>query len=369
MNYGKVLKIVDKNHKDGLKSGMRIITMKKCEIEMKPIPSYVKIEGCELYVTYSGQQITCKYCGNKGHVQSNCQKRLQDFPNLTSDQSNGNIFKSASIENFEISADNIKLPKKRKLASDLNDSHSNFQIAKLCAEERSDDQTLNKPKMHHNTEPQATVEVLSSLSDGENISTNEIDSNVQQKEWWQETSEPFQILSTDNNKHSMNWWEMSNQISCISCKTVNNVNENNSSFSCVECGEEQIVADTCCDEPSSNKRFAVRVNELETECPTCKSEMIKLPCCDQFRQKSIIDDNIYNCKVCEKYSIGCVCEVINKLPPKAMSWKCSRLKCHHFTIHCECGRITYQELKSSEPYKCPCGYEYEQDIEIGVCKI
>ena len=130
----------------------------------------------------------------------------------------------------------------------------------------------------------------------------------------------------------MNWWEMSNQISCISCKTVNNANENNSSFSCAECGEEQIVADTCCDEPSSNKRFAVRINELETECPTCKSEMIKLPCCDQFRQKSIIDDNIYNCKVCEKHSIGCVCKVINKLPPKAKSWKCSRLKCHHFTI-------------------------------------
>ena len=90
----------------------------------------------------------------------------------------------------------------------------------------------------------------------------------------------FKILSTDNNKHSMNWWEMSNQISCISCKTVNNVNENNSSFLCVEYGEEQIVADTCCDEPSSNKRFAIRINELETECPTCKSEMIKLPCCD-----------------------------------------------------------------------------------------
>ena len=192
MNYGKVLKIVDKNHKDGLKSSIRIITMKKCEIEMKPIPSYVKIEGCELYVTYSGQQITRKYCGNKGHVQSNCQKRLQDFPNLTSDQNNGNIFESASIENFEISADNIKLPKKRKLASDLNDSQSNFQVAKLCAEERSGDQTLNKPKIHHNTEPQVTVEILSSLSDGENISTNEIDSNVQQKEWWQETTESFQ---------------------------------------------------------------------------------------------------------------------------------------------------------------------------------
>ena len=39
--------------------------MKKCEMELKPIPSYIKIEGCELYVIDSGQQITCNYCGNK----------------------------------------------------------------------------------------------------------------------------------------------------------------------------------------------------------------------------------------------------------------------------------------------------------------
>ena len=43
--------------------------MQKCEIELKPIPGYVIIKGCELCVTYSGQQITYKYCGNKGLVQ------------------------------------------------------------------------------------------------------------------------------------------------------------------------------------------------------------------------------------------------------------------------------------------------------------
>ena len=37
MNYGKVLKTAYQNYKDDLKSGMRIITMKKCEIELKPI--------------------------------------------------------------------------------------------------------------------------------------------------------------------------------------------------------------------------------------------------------------------------------------------------------------------------------------------
>ena len=75
MKYGKVSKITDKNFKNGFKSGMRIITMKKREIELKPIPSYTKKEGCELYFTYSGE-----HCGNKGHVQSNCQKDHEIFP-------------------------------------------------------------------------------------------------------------------------------------------------------------------------------------------------------------------------------------------------------------------------------------------------
>ena len=75
IKYGKVSKITDKNFKNGFKSGMRIIKMKKGEFELKPIPSYIKIEGCELYVTYSGE-----YCGNKGHVQSNCQKDHEIFP-------------------------------------------------------------------------------------------------------------------------------------------------------------------------------------------------------------------------------------------------------------------------------------------------
>ena len=47
-----------------------------------------KLKVCELYVTYSSQQITCKYCGNKGPVQPNCQKRSQDFSDLTNDQNN-----------------------------------------------------------------------------------------------------------------------------------------------------------------------------------------------------------------------------------------------------------------------------------------
>ena len=52
--YEKLLKI-KKRHKEGLKSGMRIVTMKKDKFDENPLPSYICIEGCELYVTYTEQ--------------------------------------------------------------------------------------------------------------------------------------------------------------------------------------------------------------------------------------------------------------------------------------------------------------------------
>jgi len=67
--FGKVIKIVDKKHKDGLQSGMRIISMNKDELEANPIPSYICIDGFELYVPYTGHESTCKYCGEPSHLQ------------------------------------------------------------------------------------------------------------------------------------------------------------------------------------------------------------------------------------------------------------------------------------------------------------
>ena len=81
-NFGTVLKMTDKKHSDGLRSGMRIVTMKKSDLQSNPVPSYIQVSGCEIYVTYQGQAITCKYCGEAGHVESKCHKRAIDFPAL-----------------------------------------------------------------------------------------------------------------------------------------------------------------------------------------------------------------------------------------------------------------------------------------------
>ena len=64
-NFGKVIKITEKKYKDGLLSGIRILSMKKNDLEANPLPSNIHVNGFELYVTYAGQELTCKYCGEK----------------------------------------------------------------------------------------------------------------------------------------------------------------------------------------------------------------------------------------------------------------------------------------------------------------
>ena len=85
-NFGKIVTITQKHHKDGLISGIRTVTMNKRELEQKPLPSYIMVDGFELYVTYSGQNATCRYCSEIGHVQSACEKRKTDFPSLRKEQ-------------------------------------------------------------------------------------------------------------------------------------------------------------------------------------------------------------------------------------------------------------------------------------------
>ena len=79
-NFDTVLKFTDKKHSDSLRSDLRIVTMKKSDLQSNPIPSYIQVSDCEVYVTYQGQVITCKYFGEAGHVQSECHKRATDFP-------------------------------------------------------------------------------------------------------------------------------------------------------------------------------------------------------------------------------------------------------------------------------------------------
>ena len=81
----KLSKLLIRNTKTALDQ-VRILVMRKNDIEAKPIPSYLTIDGFELYVTYSGLLLTCKYFHEVGHMQSECEKCLADHPSLNKSQ-------------------------------------------------------------------------------------------------------------------------------------------------------------------------------------------------------------------------------------------------------------------------------------------
>ena len=69
-NFRKIIAVAEKRHKDGHISSIGIVTISKRELEQNPSPSYITVVRCKLYATYSGQNVTCRYCSEVGNVQT-----------------------------------------------------------------------------------------------------------------------------------------------------------------------------------------------------------------------------------------------------------------------------------------------------------
>ena len=128
-----------------------------------------------------------------------------------------------------------------------------------------------------------------------------------------------------------NWWQMACQFQCFSCKAAICTDEKEFKITCEDCGEEQFVVKPCCSDPSTNKRFSVKLNEQYISCPDCNSDMVRLPCCGQFQPDMRIEHNIFDCVDCSKYSVACTCSNINCLSSKSMSWRCKKKLIVHST--------------------------------------
>ena len=360
-NFGKVIKITEKKNKDGLLSGIRILSMNKNDLEANPLPSYIHVDDFfELYVTYPGQELTCKYCGKKGHFQAKCNKRLNDFPQLEK-QSNDCVISQHKLHSdkteFELGKERpVNLSKKRKLArTDSNVDLTNLQ------DEVARNYTISSDK------PDCSQQFNSG---NRNMQSRHGDSNNLEKDVLEKNNDIFVCDENSSNtmlqsqdQNSQDWWQIC-QYTCLSCKAENIIEQSTFKACCKECDEEQYVVQPCCSEKCSVERFAVRYRDNYVDCALCKSEMMRMPCCEKFQPKIKLDNNIFECVQCSKYAISCVCNAIINLPAKAISWKCKNLECPAFIVHCNCGRVTFQDLKS--PYCCLCGYEYEYDVEMGI---
>ena len=145
-NYEKAIKIADKKHRDGLRSGMIILVMSKNNIESKPIPSYINVEDFELYVTYPGQLLTCKYRHEVGHEQSDCEKRLADYPSFNNCQQ----VSSGLVQSYFTQATKNSLPSHQRSPLNLTKKRKFY--------EGSSD-SVNTPNENNETEENCSVNV------------------------------------------------------------------------------------------------------------------------------------------------------------------------------------------------------------------
>ena len=289
--FGKVIKITEKRHKDGLQSGIRLISMSKNDVEMNPLPSYIYINGYELYVTYPGQAITCKYCGETGHMQAECKKRKSDFPALQKNSTN-RYYDHFVNNSIQIEPNNTNL---------INGQESPINLSKK--RKRDSDNQSEVDSNQFTTQAQNVVLPQNEDTIEDCIAPIELNANLQM-----DLTRTFDdVVSQSFDNHDKNnessWWYMSCKTNCLSCKTENLIKETSQSFLCVECGEEQQVARPCCEDETSLDRFPVKLHEQFTNCVKCKSEMVRLPCCKQFQPKLTKEKYLYDCVQCSKYSL------------------------------------------------------------------
>ena len=119
--------------------------MNKNDLEANPLPSYIHVDVM-CYLTYPGQELTCKYCGEKGHFQVKCDKRLNDFPQLEK-QSNDCVISQnkphSDKTELELGKEKpVNLSKKRKLTR----TDSNVDLTNLH-DEAARNHTISSDKL------------------------------------------------------------------------------------------------------------------------------------------------------------------------------------------------------------------------------
>ena len=238
---GKVVKVTAKKNRDGLLSGIRIASIPKTMLEENSLPSYITIKGSETYVTYTGQTVTCRYCAKTGHVQSNCTKRLRDFPQL------GNQTIRITTQN----ADDLTMNR-----SNSTSSSSNEPINLSKRKRTFSNSNLKITDVLPSKQPQMTSNNLNDIEDNNNKQSHSAEEMVTQQE-----NDTLPDLNQPEAQNVPNWWQMACQFQCFSCIAAICTDEKEFKITCEDYGEEQFVVKPCCSDPSTNKRFSVKLNE------------------------------------------------------------------------------------------------------------
>ncbi|XP_078485942.1 uncharacterized protein LOC144744635 [Ciona intestinalis] len=325
-NHGNVDKLVQRTDKDGLKTGVRIAVMKKEDLEKQPIPSYISINNSEFYVTYNGQTVTCKYCGEFGHKQADCAKRIKDYPRLENTKQNNKEQQSHRMEE-EIHPRDVTTSTPKASTRSLSRTTPALEQVPAAQGGRGEEGEKEETEKNSEAEPEKSrsKRPLSSPEDGNKPKLHSISLSV--------TRLP---------------------VCCPNCKTEGLSTESAKSYHCWGCSREFDVARTCC----TDDLFLKNSDIEETICPICQRGMRKMPCCNTLQPEFRLEDGCYECVACQRYSLVCTCLTFNCFSKDYTSKTCQNTACKKKLINCKCGKRYLKEPCGDKPFLCGCGYEY-----------
>ena len=200
---GKVVRVSTKKHKDGLLSGIRIVTIPKTSLEQNPQPSYVSIHGNELYVTYTGQTVTSRYCQETGHV--HCTRQLretkQDLPQIGNQQieiyrsnqeletvSDPSMTRRGSYSSDSTKPINLSTRKRTHCTSNLDAVESSQSKHSMQTQSQSRNLLNHQTNEQNNISQQNLIEEISTTLETTLILNNNNPSSLQNSvNWWQIT--------------------------------------------------------------------------------------------------------------------------------------------------------------------------------------
>ena len=109
--YGKIkdIQLVTRVYHDRrLDTEDRVIIF---DVLVKPIPSYVFVDGWRSYVKYRGQLMTCRICNGEGHIAKECHRNKQDEPeDMPMDMSSHQPSSSVQPEINSPSSESVSTP-------------------------------------------------------------------------------------------------------------------------------------------------------------------------------------------------------------------------------------------------------------------
>lgn len=299
-NHGEVQNFRRITDKYGIQNGVRIFKLNRQDLENRPLPSFLYFGKYKFSIRYIGQEATCGFCAEVGHIERDCGKKQQQKMSTFKRQGIRRIGTSIPADHqkqnydyFENKGNVHHVTEKKNDTVTINiPQESNFDKSyeMVAAQNVTEESTSDKEANTHQTDEDCNKE----QTDKENIS-KKLQNKSQPIKRPHSDSSPGQLKNKSkheiiDNDHSIFSSESSvsfNEIFLDCCKnTIDNCEIN--ATTCM-CGLKYFKCEC--------QWRLFDLEKLADGCDTCEYSVAQCKQCEGVAPRD--EENLFNCVICK----------------------------------------------------------------------